>query len=145
MTHADVLRIGCAAGFSGDRTDAALPIVQDLIAGGKPSVLMFETLAERTLASALKDGSVVVGEKTEKTARQHQRGNRLLVKTGGLARQVRAVAQLHVGRVVAQAGKRPGAQTLPGEVGMAVAKQRVQRPAVQQHALGKQRRVDQAL
>ena len=52
MTHADVLRIGCAAGFSGDRTDAALPIVQDLIAGGKPSVLMFETLAERTLALA---------------------------------------------------------------------------------------------
>lgn len=47
-----VLRIGCAAGFSGDRTDAALPVVQDLIAAGKPSVLMFETLAERTLALA---------------------------------------------------------------------------------------------
>ncbi|QNP49117.1 acyclic terpene utilization AtuA family protein [Diaphorobacter aerolatus] len=48
----DILRIGCAAGFSGDRTDAALPIVRDLIAAGKPSVLMFETLAERTLALA---------------------------------------------------------------------------------------------
>ncbi|QIL72938.1 DUF1446 domain-containing protein [Diaphorobacter sp. HDW4B] len=47
-----VLRIGCAAGFSGDRTDAAWPVVQDLIAAGKPSVLMFETLAERTLALA---------------------------------------------------------------------------------------------
>ena len=52
MTQANVLRIGCAAGFSGDRTDAALPIVEDLIAAGKPSVLMFETLAERTLALA---------------------------------------------------------------------------------------------
>lgn len=52
MTQANVLRIGCAAGFSGDRTDAALPIVEDLIAAGRPSVLMFETLAERTLALA---------------------------------------------------------------------------------------------
>ncbi|QIL80493.1 DUF1446 domain-containing protein [Diaphorobacter sp. HDW4A] len=51
-TQANTLRIGCAAGFSGDRTDVALPIVQDLIAAGKPSVLMFETLAERTLALA---------------------------------------------------------------------------------------------
>ncbi len=47
-----VLRIGCAAGFSGDRTDAALPVVQALIAAGGPSVLIFETLAERTLALA---------------------------------------------------------------------------------------------
>ncbi len=52
MTPASVLRIGCAAGFSGDRTDVALPVVQDLIAAGKPSVLIFETLAERTLALA---------------------------------------------------------------------------------------------
>ncbi|MBF5004418.1 acyclic terpene utilization AtuA family protein [Diaphorobacter caeni] len=51
-TQANTLRIGCAAGFSGDRTDAALPIVQEFIAAGKPSVLMFETLAERTLALA---------------------------------------------------------------------------------------------
>ena len=46
------LLVGCAAGFSGDRTDAAAPVVQALIASGKPSVLMFETLAERTLALA---------------------------------------------------------------------------------------------
>jgi hypothetical protein len=46
------LRIGCAAGFSGDRTDAAAPVVQALIASGQPAVLIFETLAERTLALA---------------------------------------------------------------------------------------------
>ena len=50
------LRIGCGAGFSGDRTDAAGPVVQDLVAGlqsqGGHAVLIFETLAERTLALA---------------------------------------------------------------------------------------------
>lgn len=46
------LRIGCAAGFSGDRTDAAGPVVDALIAAGGPAVLIFETLAERTLALA---------------------------------------------------------------------------------------------
>jgi hypothetical protein len=47
-----VLRVGCAAGFSGDRTDAAGPVVDALIASGGPAVLIFETLAERTLALA---------------------------------------------------------------------------------------------
>ena len=47
-----LLRVGCAAGFSGDRTDAAGPVVDALIASGGPSVLIFETLAERTLALA---------------------------------------------------------------------------------------------
>jgi hypothetical protein len=46
------LRIGCAAGFSGDRTDAAAPVVRALVASGGPAVLIFETLAERTLALA---------------------------------------------------------------------------------------------
>ena len=46
------LRIGCAAGFSGDRTDAAEPVVDALVAAGGPSFLIFETLAERTLALA---------------------------------------------------------------------------------------------
>lgn len=46
------LRIGCGAGFSGDRWDAAVPVVASLIASGGPSALMFETLAERTLALA---------------------------------------------------------------------------------------------
>jgi hypothetical protein len=46
------LRIGCAAGFSGDRTDAAGPVVDALIAAGGPAFLIFETLAERTLALA---------------------------------------------------------------------------------------------
>ena len=50
--HIPHLRIGCAAGFSGDRTDAAAPVVQALIASGQPAVLIFETLAERTLALA---------------------------------------------------------------------------------------------
>ncbi len=52
MQNGDILRIGCAAGFSGDRTDAALPVVRSLIESGGPAVLIFETLAERTLALA---------------------------------------------------------------------------------------------
>jgi hypothetical protein len=47
-----LLRVGCAAGFSGDRTDAAGPVVDALVASGGPAVLIFETLAERTLALA---------------------------------------------------------------------------------------------
>ncbi len=52
------LLIGCAAGFSGDRTDAAGPIVDTLITRlqggptGQRAFLIFETLAERTLALA---------------------------------------------------------------------------------------------
>ncbi|CAM4005562.1 acyclic terpene utilization AtuA family protein [Paracidovorax anthurii] len=52
MANANILRVGCAAGFSGDRTDAALPVVRALIEAGGPAVLIFETLAERTLALA---------------------------------------------------------------------------------------------
>ena len=52
MAIDQVLRVGCAAGFSGDRTDAASPVVDALIAAGGPAVLIFETLAERTLALA---------------------------------------------------------------------------------------------
>lgn len=52
MANNATLLVGCAAGFSGDRTDAAAPVVQALVASGKPAVLIFETLAERTLALA---------------------------------------------------------------------------------------------
>ena len=46
------LAIGCAAGFGGDRDDAAGPVVETLMAGGMPAVLIYEMLAERTLAQA---------------------------------------------------------------------------------------------
>jgi hypothetical protein len=46
------IAIGCGAGFSGDRVDAAAPVVRTLIARGGPAALMFEMLAERTLATA---------------------------------------------------------------------------------------------
>ncbi|MCA7083659.1 DUF1446 domain-containing protein [Cupriavidus sp. DB3] len=49
---ASSLSIGSGAGFSGDRIDAALPVVRTLIADGGPAALIFETLAERTLALA---------------------------------------------------------------------------------------------
>jgi len=52
MTSPQALHVGCAAGFSGDRTDAAAPVVDALITSGQPAVLIFETLAERTLALA---------------------------------------------------------------------------------------------
>lgn len=54
MQH-ETLAIGCAAGFGGDRTDAAAPIVETLIARGGAGVLIFEVLAERTLALAQLD------------------------------------------------------------------------------------------
>jgi len=43
--------VGCATGFSGDRTDGALPVVRTLARQGG-GTLIFETLAERTLALA---------------------------------------------------------------------------------------------
>ena len=46
------VHIGAGAGFAGDRAGAALPVVQALAASGVPSFLIFETLAERTLALA---------------------------------------------------------------------------------------------
>ena len=51
MQSSSVL-IGCASGFSGDRLDAALPVVSSLIERQLPAYLIFETLAERTLALA---------------------------------------------------------------------------------------------
>jgi hypothetical protein len=42
--------IGVGAGFAGDRTDAAGPVVEALAICEGPRFLMFETLAERTLA-----------------------------------------------------------------------------------------------
>lgn len=48
----DVYRIGCGAGFSGDRLDAAITVVESLILEGGPACLIFEMLAERTLALA---------------------------------------------------------------------------------------------
>ncbi|WP_129141985.1 acyclic terpene utilization AtuA family protein [Modicisalibacter coralii] len=44
--------LGSGAGFSGDRTDAAVPVVAELIRRGQPCALVFETLGERTLAAA---------------------------------------------------------------------------------------------
>ncbi len=48
----EIYRVACAAGFSGDRTDVARPLVDELIRQGGPSCLIFESLAERTLALA---------------------------------------------------------------------------------------------
>ncbi len=47
----ETLAVGCGAGFSGDRVDAAAPVVRTLIERGGPAALMFENLAERTLAT----------------------------------------------------------------------------------------------
>lgn len=52
MPQHDTVRVGCGAGFSGDRLDAPLPVVRSLIAQGGPAAIMFETLGERTLALA---------------------------------------------------------------------------------------------
>lgn len=52
MSAQPSLHIGAAAGFSGDRTDAARPVVDSLLRRDGSRVLIFETLAERTLALA---------------------------------------------------------------------------------------------
>src|SRR5262245_32818118 len=52
MSNQQKLLIGAAAGFSGDRLDAADAVVTTLVARRAPAVLIFETLAERTLALA---------------------------------------------------------------------------------------------
>ena len=49
-----IVHIGNGAGFSGDRFDAAQALVQHLKSCDGPRYLMFEVLAERTIASAQK-------------------------------------------------------------------------------------------
>ncbi|MEM9099891.1 MAG: acyclic terpene utilization AtuA family protein [Pseudomonadota bacterium] len=46
------VKIGCGAGFAGDRFDACLPVIDALAQHPGPRYLMFEVLAERTLALA---------------------------------------------------------------------------------------------
>lgn len=48
----EVFRVGNCSGFSGDRVDAASPVVDTLIELGGPCALFFETLGERTVALA---------------------------------------------------------------------------------------------
>lgn len=43
-------RIGSGAGFSGDRIDAGLPVVEAIAAVGEGGAIIFETVGERTLA-----------------------------------------------------------------------------------------------
>ena len=64
-----------------------------------------------------------------------------MVKTGGHARELQALADLQIGRVVAQAGKGQGAHRLPVQVAVVGAKQGVARAAVQAHVLVKQARI----
>lgn len=46
------IAIGCGAGFAGDRADAALPVIKALASYDCPRYLIYEVLAERTLAIA---------------------------------------------------------------------------------------------
>jgi hypothetical protein len=55
MSSLKQVRIGCGAGFAGDRFDAAIPLVAALADGEGPAYLIFETLGERTLALAQLD------------------------------------------------------------------------------------------
>ena len=47
----ETLAVGCGAGFSGDRVDAGAPVVRTLVERGGACALIFENLAERTLAT----------------------------------------------------------------------------------------------
>lgn len=55
VERTDSVRIGCGAGFAGDRFDAAVPIVREFSARPGANYLMFECLGERTLALAQAD------------------------------------------------------------------------------------------
>lgn len=46
----NLVRIGCGAGFAGDRADASAAVIAELARCVGPRFLVFETLAERTLA-----------------------------------------------------------------------------------------------
>ncbi len=50
MADEDRFLMGCGAGFSGDRIDAPISVVDCIAQSGRPGAIMFETLAERTLA-----------------------------------------------------------------------------------------------
>ena len=50
MSKSDLFLMGCGAGFSGDRIDAPVSVVEAIAHSGRPGAIMFETLAERTLA-----------------------------------------------------------------------------------------------
>lgn len=54
MANSPDLVIGCGAGFAGDRFDAALPVIAALSTYDCPRFLIYEVLAERTLAIAQK-------------------------------------------------------------------------------------------
>jgi hypothetical protein len=58
----ETVYIGCAAGFAGDRSDAGGPIVDALASCEGPRFLIFETLAERTLALAVQRSRQPGGE-----------------------------------------------------------------------------------
>ena len=50
MAAGEPFLMGCGAGFSGDRVDAPGSVVAAIAQSGRPGAIMFETLAERTLA-----------------------------------------------------------------------------------------------
>lgn len=52
---AEPLLIGNGAGFSVDYADAGIPVVEALVRAGRPAVMFYEMLAERTLALAQRD------------------------------------------------------------------------------------------
>lgn len=62
------LMVGGGAGFAGDRVDAALAVAQDLATHTGPRYLVFETLAERTLA--LSQDPIARGEREQMMLRR---------------------------------------------------------------------------
>ena len=73
-------------------------------AGEAAGVAKQSGLHRAHLPGAHEGFSVVVGQEAEEAPGKDQRGDRLLVEAGGVAAQALAVGDLHVGRVVAQAG-----------------------------------------
>jgi hypothetical protein len=104
--------IGCGAGFAGDRFDAAVPVVRHLAAQPGPRYLIFECLAERTLALAQAE-----------RARDPERGYSVFldryfrpILAGALANGVRIVTNLGAANPAAGARR---VQALARELGLA--------------------------
>ncbi|MDR9125947.1 hypothetical protein FEP35_00001 [Burkholderia multivorans] len=86
----------------------------------------------------------MVGQEAEIAPRQNQRRDRFLVGRGRAARELRAMAELHVRRMEAEPGERVVADRRPGQLAVRRIEQRMLTAAVQQHPFVEQFRIDEA-
>lgn len=87
---------------------------------------------------------VMIGQEAKKFSGKNQRRDRFLVESGRLARQAHALADLHIGRVVTEAGEAVVVQAFPCQRLMLRGEQGMPAAAVEQHGFAEQFVVQQA-